>query len=95
MTPHSRNLSSRTEEFLRDWTSHEQVAGVYGGEMDLRRRRIVRVVLVTLAAAMIVAGAGVASTWLYLHPHHDRVDGVVDDLQHRPGTASGVYRHSA
>lgn len=61
----------------------------------MRARRIVRIVLVTLAAAVIVVGMGVASTWLYQHPRYDRADGVVDDLHHRPWTAFGVYRHSA
>jgi hypothetical protein len=34
-------------------------------------------VLVSLAAAVLVSGLGVASVWLYLHPRSERVDGVV------------------
>jgi hypothetical protein len=39
-TTPGRNLNTRTEAFLRDWTSHEQVAGVYGWEMDLSESSI-------------------------------------------------------
>jgi hypothetical protein len=61
----------------------------------MRARRILRIVPVTLAVAVIVVGLSVAYTWLFLHLRYEQVDSVVDDLQHRPGTASGVYRHSA
>lgn len=42
----------------------------------MRARRIIRFVLVSLAAAVLVSGLGVASVWLYLHPRIERVDGV-------------------
>jgi acetyl esterase/lipase len=40
-------------------------------------RRILRIVLVTLAAAVVIVGLGVAAIWLYLHPRYERADGVV------------------
>jgi acetyl esterase/lipase len=43
----------------------------------MRARRIVRIVLVSLAAAMLGVVLGIASVWLYLHPRIERVDGVV------------------
>ena len=43
----------------------------------MRARRILRIVLVTLASAVVVAGLGIAAIWLYLHPRYERVDGVV------------------
>jgi hypothetical protein len=40
---------------------------------------IVRIILMTLAAAVIVAGLGVSSVWLYLQPRYEQVDRMVDD----------------
>jgi acetyl esterase/lipase len=43
----------------------------------MRMRRILRIILVTIAAAVLVFGLVVASIWLYLHPRHERTDGLV------------------
>jgi acetyl esterase/lipase len=43
----------------------------------MRVRRVLRIVLVSLAAVAVITGLVVAATWLYLHPRHERVDGVV------------------
>ena len=42
----------------------------------MRVRRIIRFVLLGLAAAGLVLALGVGSVWLYLHPRYDRVNGV-------------------
>lgn len=48
------------------------------GLRHCERRRIVRIVLMTLAAAVIAVGLGVGSALLYLRPRHERFDGVVN-----------------
>jgi len=49
----------------------------------MRVRRIVWILLASLAAVLVVAGLGFGSVWLYLHPHVERTDGVV--YGHRQG----------
>jgi hypothetical protein len=61
----------------------------------MRARRILRLLVAILTAAVILVGLGVASACLSLHPSYEQVDRVVDDLQHGPGPAPGTYRHSA
>lgn len=58
----------------------------------MRVRRIIQIVLVTLAAAVLVLGLGVASIWLYLHPRHDRVNGVVYGQRQGRNLAMDVLR---
>ncbi|MGA2657898.1 MAG: alpha/beta hydrolase [Verrucomicrobiota bacterium] len=43
----------------------------------MRVRRVVWIVLASLAAVLVVAGLGFGSVWLYLHPHIERTNGVV------------------
>jgi acetyl esterase/lipase len=42
----------------------------------MRVRRVVWIVLASLAAVLVVAGLGFGSVWLYLHPHIERTNGV-------------------
>ncbi len=58
----------------------------------MRVRRILWILLASLAAAVLVLGLGVASVWLYLHPRIERVDGVVYGQRQGHNLALDVLR---
>jgi acetyl esterase/lipase len=58
----------------------------------MRVRRILWVLLASLATAVLVVGLVVASVWLYLHPRIDRVDGVVYGQRQGHNLALDVLR---
>ena len=58
----------------------------------MRVRRIIGIVLLGLAAALLVLVLGVASIWLYLHPRYERVDGVVYGHRHGINLTMDVVR---
>jgi acetyl esterase/lipase len=58
----------------------------------MRVPRIIRNLLLTLAAVLIVAGVMIASTWLYLHPNVERVNGVVYGQRQGQNLALDVLR---
>ena len=58
----------------------------------MRTRRILRNLLVGLAAILIVAGLVAASVWLYLHPRCERVVGVVYGQRQGHNLAMDVLR---
>jgi acetyl esterase/lipase len=58
----------------------------------MRVRRILWILLTSLAAAVLVLGLVVASVWLYLHPRIDRVNGVVYGQRQGHNLALDVLR---
>ncbi len=58
----------------------------------MRVHRVIRILLLCLAAAVLVLGLGVASVWLYLHPRIERVDGVVYGQRQGHNLALDVVR---
>jgi acetyl esterase/lipase len=58
----------------------------------MRVRRILWILLASLAAAVLIVGLLVASVWLYLHPRHERVDGVVYGQRQGHNLALDVLR---
>ena len=58
----------------------------------MRVRRVLWIILLGLAAAVLVSGLAVASVWLYLHPRYERVVGVVYGQRHGHNLAMDVVR---
>jgi len=65
----------------------------------MKLRRVLRVVLLTAAAILVVAGVLAGSLWVYFHPRIDRVSGLVYGQRHgedltldvvRPAHANGL-----
>jgi acetyl esterase/lipase len=54
--------------------------------------RFIRALLLTLVAVLIVAGTIGGSTWLYLHPKVERVNGVVYGVRHGQDLGLDVLR---
>jgi len=55
-------------------------------------RRIVRVVLITTAALLIIVGVLVGSAWVYFHPRIDRIHGLVYGRRHGENLILDVVR---
>lgn len=58
-------------------------------------RRVLRNLLLGLAAVLVVVGLVIASAWLYFHPNVERINGVVYGQRHGRNLALDILRPAA